>query len=364
MQIFCLFLTENSSVTVFHPNSNFFSLQVSNTPHEILFLNILQHLLQIDSREAVSDYVWESAEKLVCRAKLLESKEDALKLLRQHNAGTAMIEKFHGESRCYCVCHRNGEIGEKSEENSLKEKLPPKPPPLPPPLFLRKVTRNSPTKDTNFAELISQAAKINSAPRKFTINEKEQVVDKQPPANHTNAPNLISDNKTVPTPLSASPQINPLSIGLKPKQKLKTFAWNKVPIAKVVSNRDNIWIKAARNFDGEFSLDVDVLEELFCQSSPPNTMERKTSSPSVSSSGSERKKRDSNEINLLDPKRSLNVNIFLRQFRGDINDLMELIESINGAKIGLEKLRSLMKIMPELDEVGSYFIACYDQMCV
>lgn len=38
-------------------------------------------------------------------------------------------------------------------------------------------------------------------------------------------------------------------------------------------------------------------------------------------------------------------------FCRDIQDLVDLITSGNGNKIGLEKLRSLMKLMPESDEV-------------
>lgn len=57
-------------------------VQVADTPQEIPFLSILQHLLRIDPKEPVSDIVWDTAETLVHRATLLESREDAAKLLR------------------------------------------------------------------------------------------------------------------------------------------------------------------------------------------------------------------------------------------------------------------------------------------
>ncbi|KAL4719046.1 hypothetical protein ACJJTC_005569 [Scirpophaga incertulas] len=56
--------------------------QVADTPQEVPFLSILQHLLRIDPKEAVSDIVWDTAETLVHRATLLETREDAAKLLR------------------------------------------------------------------------------------------------------------------------------------------------------------------------------------------------------------------------------------------------------------------------------------------
>lgn len=290
-------------------------LQVSQTPHEILFLNILQHLLQIDSRETVGDYIWETAEKLVCRTKLLESKEEAEKLLRLHTG--------YSEIHCHCLCHRNEKGSSITDDKAIPEiplrsndTRPPTPPPLPPPAFLRKFSNNSnpPTKDPKdvpFAELISRAIKINKSSKKFASeNGVEDVVTKHPVADQQG--HIIQDQAKLQTQHSTNVHIHPLTIGAKPKQKLKTFPWNKVPVAKVVSNRDNIWMKATGIFTDDFTLDLEVLEELFCQTSPPNTMERKTSS----SMSSDRKKRDSNEINLLDPKRSLNVNIFLRQFRG------------------------------------------------
>ena len=56
--------------------------QVADTPQEIPFLNILQHLLSIEPKDAVSDIIWDTAETLVHRATLLENREDSTKLLR------------------------------------------------------------------------------------------------------------------------------------------------------------------------------------------------------------------------------------------------------------------------------------------
>ena len=57
------------------------------------------------------------------------------------------------------------------------------------------------------------------------------------------------------------------------------------------------------------------------------------------------------QVNLLDGKRSLNVNIFLSQFRMAHEEIVQLIEDGESAKIGAEKLRGLQKILPETDEV-------------
>ncbi len=55
---------------------------VMETPQEIPFLSILQHLLRIDPKEPVSDLIWDTAERLVHRATLLENKDDSQRLLR------------------------------------------------------------------------------------------------------------------------------------------------------------------------------------------------------------------------------------------------------------------------------------------
>lgn len=63
--------------------------QVADTPQEIPFLNILQHLLSIEPKDAISDIVWDTAETLVHRATLLENREDSTRLLR-----TPSVQKF------------------------------------------------------------------------------------------------------------------------------------------------------------------------------------------------------------------------------------------------------------------------------
>lgn len=56
------------------------------------------------------------------------------------------------------------------------------------------------------------------------------------------------------------------------------------------------------------------------------------------------------QITLLDGKRSLNVNIFLKQFRSSNEDIIQLIREGEHDDIGAEKLRGLLKILPEVDE--------------
>jgi len=50
-------------------------------------------------------------------------------------------------------------------------------------------------------------------------------------------------------------------------------------------------------------------------------------------------------------KRSMNVNIFLKQFKMSNEDVIRLIKDSDDTKIGAEKLKGLLKILPEKEEV-------------
>ena len=64
------------------------------------------------------------------------------------------------------------------------------------------------------------------------------------------------------------------------------------------------------------------------------------------------------QINLLDMKRSMNVNIFLKQFKMTNDAVVDLIRHGDDAKIGVEKLKGLLKILPEKDEVKKFICEC------
>jgi inverted formin-2 len=89
-----------------------FLAQVADKPQEIPFLNILQHLLSIEPKDAVSDIIWDTAETLVHRATLLETREDSTKLLRAPS-----VQKFS------CP-HCRGEVAGQNRKLSLPHTLP------------------------------------------------------------------------------------------------------------------------------------------------------------------------------------------------------------------------------------------------
>lgn len=58
-------------------------------------MSVLQHLLRLDPKDAASDLAWDTAETLVHRATLLESREDATKLLRSPSLQVSVLFMFH-----------------------------------------------------------------------------------------------------------------------------------------------------------------------------------------------------------------------------------------------------------------------------
>ena len=54
---------------------------------------------------------------------------------------------------------------------------------------------------------------------------------------------------------------------------------------------------------------------------------------------------------MLETKRSMNANIFLKQFKASNENVVLMIKEGQQERIGAERLRGLQKIMPEKDEV-------------
>ncbi|XP_038055713.1 inverted formin-2-like isoform X2 [Patiria miniata] len=149
---------------------------------------------------------------------------------------------------------------------------------------------------------------------------------------------------TAPAQYSASPTVAP-----KPTKKLKILNWSKIPPNKVMTPptstaKKNIWRCISENPQQQTNLSPEYqgLEDLFSQkqAKKPGEDEQKV------------KKKQPTEINLLDGKRSLNVNIFLKQFRLPNEKIIELIVGGDAVAFGgAERLKGLLRVFPEKDEI-------------
>ncbi|XP_044761086.1 inverted formin-2 isoform X2 [Coccinella septempunctata] len=299
--------------------------QVAETPQEIPFLSILQHLLRIDPKEAISDIIWDSAERLVHRATLLENREDAARLLRAPSV----------QNRLYCHCQQRSPDGSISRRQSLSTPLSPTsagPIPPPPPL--------------NNASLPPPPPPPPNIPQPPTIPPPAPVPPPSPHRLQPRPPVMRTEPETV---IEKLPQQEIPA----PKIKMKTINWNKIPSNKVVG-KNNVWTQVAYSHQHSPMADMDwsEMEGLFCLQAPPSPKLGGREPTSNTADPVERRlRKDNAEIALLDGKRSLNVNIFLKQFRSSNEEIVRLIREGAHEEIGAEKLKGLLKILPEVDEL-------------
>uniref|UniRef100_A0A3P9KJN6 FH2 domain-containing protein n=1 Tax=Oryzias latipes TaxID=8090 RepID=A0A3P9KJN6_ORYLA len=136
-------------------------------------------------------------------------------------------------------------------------------------------------------------------------------------------------------PPSGSEPKNPLSLC----SRLRKLNWERIPKEKV-EGRKSVWNGAVPGED-EFPIDLSSLDELFGQK--------------------ESKPRDRTififffHISLLDSKRSMNIGIFLRQFKMPAKEIVKDIKQGSGDHYGAEKLTELCKLLPDSEEVKDFF---------
>lgn len=228
---------------------------MADTPQEISFLNLLQHLLRIDSKEAISDTIWNTAETLIHRAALIENIEDSERLLRTPNLQklTCPHCKFDISSpRKLSLPHNNLPIALPSLQGFQSGSLPsqpipienvavcnaPPPPPPPPALSSHK----------NVSQNIPIPPVFPSA-----TNNKNQATQRS---------NRAQSPETQAKPLKPLPQQEIPT----PRAKMKTINWNKITANKVIG-KNNIWSEVANNHQNNpmAELNWDEMEGLFCQ---------------------------------------------------------------------------------------------------
>lgn len=172
-----------------------FVFKVADTPQEIPFLSILQHLLRIDHREAVSDIIWDTAERLVHRATLLEGREEANRLLRSPSLQS----------------HKHPLCGSRKQSLNTSAPVPPPPPPPsappPPPPPPLAPPPPPPSGPANHGMRGPPPPPLLNPP---PPTSKEKVTQE-------NVQNIILPQQETPTP----------------RAKMKTINWNKIPNNKV-----------------------------------------------------------------------------------------------------------------------------------
>lgn len=95
-------------------------------------------------------------------------------------------------------------------------------------------------------------------------------------------------------------------------------------------------------------MDFHQIEELFCQRSaaPAEPKVGKKNAALANSAPAQPA-----AVNLLDSKRSLAVNIFLKQFRSGPQEVLDAVKCGDASKLGAERLQGLQRLLPDKTEV-------------
>ncbi|NXL91997.1 FHDC1 protein, partial [Alectura lathami] len=137
------------------------------------------------------------------------------------------------------------------------------------------------------------------------------------------------------------PQLTNGHDGHSRKKRMRSFFWKTIP-EEQVRGKTNIWTIAARP---QYQIDTKTIEELFGQqeeTKPPDLRSR-----SLKSSFKETKE----EVSILDAKRSMNIGIFLKQFKKSAESIIEDIYHGRSEPYGSELLNEFLKLLPEAEEV-------------
>ena len=94
------------------------------------------------------------------------------------------------------------------------------------------------------------------------------------------------------------------------------------------------------------SIDYPMLENLFGQEDV-----KKNPEDAIDCKKSTAKPLKDSTVSFLDSKKSMNLNITLRAFKTDPLGVATLINDCSAEKMDLDHLRSLLKVLPEKDEV-------------
>ncbi|KFP62748.1 FH2 domain-containing protein 1, partial [Cariama cristata] len=125
------------------------------------------------------------------------------------------------------------------------------------------------------------------------------------------------------------------------KKRMRSFFWKTIP-EEQVRGKTNIWTIAARP---QYQIDTKTIEELFGQQE--ETKPQDLRSRSLKSSFKETKE----EVSILDAKRSMNIGIFLKQFKKSAESIIEDIYNGRSEPYGSELLHEFLKLLPEAEEV-------------
>ncbi|XP_041132499.1 inverted formin-2-like isoform X2 [Polyodon spathula] len=126
-----------------------------------------------------------------------------------------------------------------------------------------------------------------------------------------------------------------------PTLRMKKLNWQKLP-SNAVSDSNSMWT-SVQSMGSPLEPNYSSIEQLFCLP-VAQSKEREAATPV---------KKPPKEITFLEPKKNLNLNIFLKQFRCSNEEVVHMIKSGDRSKFDVEVLKQLLKLLPEKHEIAN-----------
>nr|XP_020835129.1 inverted formin-2-like [Phascolarctos cinereus] len=124
-----------------------------------------------------------------------------------------------------------------------------------------------------------------------------------------------------------------------PTLRMKKLNWQKLP-SNVVRDSHSMWASMSSLSSEDMQPDYTSIEQLFCF--PTTKPKEKEAAPA---------KKEPKEITFLDAKKSLNLNIFLKQFKCSNEEITDMIRRGDRTRFDVEVLKQLLKLLPEKHEI-------------
>ncbi|XP_023364624.1 inverted formin-2 isoform X2 [Otolemur garnettii] len=126
-----------------------------------------------------------------------------------------------------------------------------------------------------------------------------------------------------------------------PTLRMKKLNWQKLP-SNVARERNSMWATLSGHSAEAVEPDFSSIERLF------SLPVAKPKEPTVASAPA---RKEPKEITFLDSKKSLNLNIFLKQFKCSNEEITTMIQAGDTTKFDVEVLKQLFKLLPEKHEI-------------
>ncbi|XP_059395432.1 FH2 domain containing 3 [Carassius carassius] len=163
----------------------------------------------------------------------------------------------------------------------------------------------------------------------------------QPPPIGPPPPPLPPPPPPLPPP-PPSPMGDPFTRTVQQRSKMRNFNWDAIPRHSVLGKR-NVWT-AQRNLKN-FELDTKRMEELFSHNEHHGLV-RKGGTVRKSVWDLSQITTESENVSILNSKKSMNIGILLKQFKRPAKDIVEAVRNGNLC-FASGKLRELSKLLPD-----------------